>query len=51
MAQWFVEWHLPHLVPTGKPLPRQTRPSWLRHSNTWGWRREQKSKRLVDARG
>jgi len=50
MAQWFVEWHLPHLVPTGKPLPRQQRPSWLRHSNTWGWRREERTKRLVAAR-
>lgn len=49
MAQWFLEWHLPRLIPVGKPLPRMNRPSWLRNSNTWGWRRDQK--RLENARG
>jgi hypothetical protein len=35
MAQWFLEWHLPRLVPAGAPLPRAKRPTWLRHTNTW----------------
>jgi hypothetical protein len=38
MAQWFLEWHLPRLVPSGKPLPRARRPSWLRGTNTWAAR-------------
>jgi hypothetical protein len=46
MAQWFLEWHLPHLIPTGQPLPRMRRPSWLRHSNTFGGRRAEKLRAL-----
>jgi hypothetical protein len=42
MAQWFLEWHLPRLVPTGRMLPRASRPSWLRGTNTWGWRNRPK---------
>jgi len=43
MAQWFLEWHLPRLIPTTKPLPRMARPSWLRDANTWGHRRKARS--------
>jgi hypothetical protein len=46
MAQWFLEWHLPHLLPLGKPLPRANRPSWLSGANTWGWRRERRTELL-----
>jgi hypothetical protein len=49
MAQWFLEWHLPHLIPTGKPLPRMNRPSWLRGTSTFGARREAKLKALSRA--
>jgi hypothetical protein len=42
MAQWFLEWHLPRLVPIGKPLPQAPRPSWMRGTNTWGWRNRAK---------
>jgi hypothetical protein len=41
MAQWFLEWNLPRLIPPSKPLPRNPhRPSWLRVVDTWGARRE-----------
>lgn len=40
MAQWFLEWNLPHLIPTGRALPRSARPSWLTTADTWGHRRE-----------
>jgi hypothetical protein len=40
MAQWFLEWHLPHLVPAASALPRMARPSWMRNTDTWGHRRE-----------
>jgi hypothetical protein len=49
MAQWFLEWHLPHLIPTGQPLPRAPRPSWLSGQSTWGWRRQRRAE-LVRAR-
>ena len=39
MAQWFLEWSLPHLVPTGRSLPKMNRPSWLKNVDTFGWRR------------
>jgi len=29
MAQWFLEWHLPHLSPEMAPMPRFKRPSWM----------------------
>jgi len=48
MAQWFLEWHLPRLLPVGKLLPRMQRPTWLREANTWGHRR--KSRLLTGAR-
>lgn len=48
MAQWFLEWHLPRLLPVGKPLPRMNRPTWLREANTWGHRR--KARTLQGAR-
>jgi hypothetical protein len=35
MAQWFVEWNLPQLLPANKPLPRFKRPSWLRTADTY----------------
>lgn len=38
MAQWFLEWRLPQLVPSAAPIPRQNRPSWLKNADTWSWR-------------
>lgn len=29
MAQWFMEWNLPRLTPTQRPLMAQRRPSWM----------------------
>ena len=41
MAHWFGEWHLPKMVPRSKPLPRLPRPSWLKHSDTFGINRRE----------
>lgn len=38
MAQWFLEWRLPQLMPRPKPQPRMARPSWLKNADTYGWR-------------
>ena len=40
MAHWFSEWHLPNMTPRSKPIPRQARPSWLKHADTWSWNKE-----------
>jgi hypothetical protein len=40
MAHWFLEFNLPHLIPATKPLPKATRPSWMKDADTWGRRRE-----------
>ena len=40
MAQWFLEWRLPQLIPRSKPIPRQERPSWLKNADTWSWKQE-----------
>lgn len=37
MANWFLEWNLPRLVPPAKPLPRQPRPSWMKSASSWSW--------------
>lgn len=37
MAQWFLEWHLPHLIPAAGTLPRFKRPSWLKEADTYSW--------------
>lgn len=41
MAQWFGEFRLPHLVPSGGNLPRFERPGWLKNADTYSdaWRR------------
>ena len=41
MAQWFGEWHLQHLIPRSKGLPRLGRPSWLKNADTFGINRKQ----------
>lgn len=35
MANWFLEFNLPRLIPASKPLPRLNRPSWLKHADTF----------------
>lgn len=40
MAQWFLEWNLPNLVPRAEPLPRMWRPSWLKKADTYSWREQ-----------
>jgi hypothetical protein len=37
MAQWFLEWNLPHLIPAGAALPRFRRPTWIGHADTYSW--------------
>lgn len=40
MAQWFLEWRLPHLLPSSGGLPRLKRPSWLQKVDTYSWREQ-----------
>jgi hypothetical protein len=37
MSQWFGEFRLPTLVPTGAGLPKFKRPSWIRQADTYSW--------------
>lgn len=37
MAQWFLEWRLPALIPSVGTLPREPRPSWLAKADTYSW--------------
>ena len=41
MAQWFLEWRLPRIVPSGGNLPRFNRPGWLKNADTYSeaWRK------------
>ncbi len=40
MANWFLEWNLPKLLPASVTLPKMKRPSWLQSAHTWSWREE-----------
>jgi hypothetical protein len=40
MAQWFLEWNLRNIMPVAGPMPRFTRPSWLKKVDTYSWREQ-----------
>jgi hypothetical protein len=44
MAQWFLEWRLPQLVPSAGSLPKFRRPPWLKKADTYSWRESWRQK-------
>jgi hypothetical protein len=44
MAQWFLEWRLPQLVPSAGSLPKFRRPTWLKKADTYSWRESWRQK-------
>jgi hypothetical protein len=44
MAQWFLEWRLPSLIPQPGGLPKLSRPSWLQKAHTYQWREQWRKK-------